>query len=111
MAWKLRFVLLLGCILGLYPLYAETVVKGKITDEEGNPLYQVSVIEAGTGNGVLSDTNGIYQIVVPSDRKTFIKATSVGYEPGVFTVKNDRGATVQLDILLPRLYSFITTVV
>jgi hypothetical protein len=110
MAWKLRFVLLLGCILGLYPLYAQTVVKGKITDEEGNPLYQVSVIEAGTGNGVLSDTNGIYQIVVPSDRKTFIKATSVGYEPGGFTVKKESGSTIQMDILLPRLTSIITTV-
>ena len=45
-----KVYLLLICILGLYGLMAQSV-NGTVTDENGDPLFGVNVIEKNTFNG------------------------------------------------------------
>lgn len=89
---------------GTFYASAQTaVLTGKITDEINTPLYQVSVTEIGTDNGVLTDTNGVYTITIPSDKRTGIRASSLGYEYESFSVKVANGSTFNRDVSLQRL--------
>jgi TonB-linked SusC/RagA family outer membrane protein len=45
----------------------QKTVTGTVTDEAGTPLPGVSIIEAGTSNGVTSDFDGNYSIEVDAD--------------------------------------------
>lgn len=55
------------------------VVQGVVKDSDGAPLIGVSVVEAGTTNGVNTDLKGQYRIQVKYDSK--LRFTYVGYEP------------------------------
>lgn len=47
-------------------------INGKVTDEDGNPLPGVNVMVRGTTIGVVTDINGKFTIIVPSDGKQFV---------------------------------------
>jgi hypothetical protein len=44
---------------------ADRPVKGKITDDKGNPIAAVSVTIKGTKKGVITNQNGDFEINVP----------------------------------------------
>ncbi len=90
---KQTFRFLTGCILlfvtGLLlpepaPAQERLVVEGTVKDNAGDPLIGVSVIEAGTTNGVNTDLNGKFRIQVPLHSK--LRFSYVGYEPQEITV-------------------------
>lgn len=58
--WTL--VLLLG---GGGTAFAQSTVRGTVTDEQGNPLVGVTVVVANTTTGTTTDTKGAYEIAVP----------------------------------------------
>jgi TonB-linked SusC/RagA family outer membrane protein len=63
----LLLVLLIGAYgSSLTNLFAQTNqrISGKITDDSGNPLSGVSVLQKGTNQGTSSDTSGVYSIAV-----------------------------------------------
>ncbi|NLR57814.1 SusC/RagA family TonB-linked outer membrane protein [Chitinophaga polysaccharea] len=45
---------------------AEQIVKGKVTDEKGNPAPGVSIREKGTNNGTVTDAEGNFSLKVAS---------------------------------------------
>lgn len=49
------------------PEPVNTVIKGQVTDEKGQPLNGVSVTVKGSTTGTVSDANGNYSISVPED--------------------------------------------
>jgi TonB-linked SusC/RagA family outer membrane protein len=49
---------------------ADFIVKGKVTDEKGNPLAGAAVSDDGSGRGVQTDFNGEYQIIAVSGQTT-----------------------------------------
>ena len=51
-------------LMGGATLFAQPVVKGKVTDASGQPLIGVTVIVSGTSNGTMTDENGNYNISV-----------------------------------------------
>lgn len=55
------------------------LVTGKIADEEGKPLQNVSVLLKGTGKGTASGVDGGFSIEVPEKGGTLV-FSSVGYE-------------------------------
>ncbi|WP_181358441.1 TonB-dependent receptor [Taibaiella chishuiensis] len=86
-------------------------VTGTVTDEYGRALYQVSVIQSGTDNGVLTDTAGVYTLTIPSGKKTPMRASSLGYENEPFSVPaQSNGNTVTRNITLHTLANVITEV-
>lgn len=71
--------LLFFLILFPYFLFSQTVkVNGVITDSRG-PLPGVNILEKGTTNGVTTDFNGNYELVV-SSAKSIISVTYIGYK-------------------------------
>jgi len=55
------------------------IVKGKVADEEGNPLQNVSVILKTTNKGVSTATDGSFSIQVPENGGTLI-FSYIGFE-------------------------------
>ena len=84
----------------------KVTVSGKVVDETDRPLIAVGVIQKGTTNGVITDTDGNYSITVL--KGTTLVYACIGYttqekivtEGGVFNVK-----------LLPDVISLDETVV
>ena len=60
--------------------YAQRTITGKVTDEKGNPLPNVSVMIKGTTSGTVSRNDGTYSLSVPSTAKTLV-FTSVDMTP------------------------------
>ncbi|MCG8476396.1 MAG: SusC/RagA family TonB-linked outer membrane protein [Cytophagales bacterium] len=50
----------------------EIIVKGKVVDQDGEPLPIVNVIIQGTQDGVTTDIDGNYEITVPSSETVLV---------------------------------------
>jgi iron complex outermembrane receptor protein len=68
-------------------------VTGVIRDAQGEPLIGVSVVEAGTQNGVVTDVNGRYTLNVKRGAK--LNVSYVGFEPQ--TINAGESITLQED--------------
>ena len=60
-------------------------VNGRITDAGGNSLTGVNIMEKGTNNGVISDQNGNYAIMVTSPN-SILSFSFIGYTTQEITV-------------------------
>ncbi len=60
-------------------LWAQKQVTGTVTDENGEPLAGVNIIEKGTNNGTTSDFSGTYQISV--DENAILLFSYTGFTP------------------------------
>ncbi len=112
MYWNIRLLLFLGCMGSVFFGIAQTAtVTGTVTDEYGNTLHQVSVIQSGTDNGALTDSTGVYTLTIPSGKKTLLRASSLGYENEPFSVPaQSNGNTVTRNITLHTLASVIAEI-
>ena len=76
-------------------MLAQNKVSGTVLDATGEPLIGVSVLEAGTNNGVITDFNGDFSITVkPSAKLTF---SYVGYLSQTIPAKNGMKVTLEED--------------
>ncbi|WP_202183001.1 SusC/RagA family TonB-linked outer membrane protein [Chitinophaga solisilvae] len=67
-------------------------VKGKVTDEAGNPLIGVTVLVKGTTNGAKTDADGRFSLEVPEG--AVVEFTYVGYE--AHQLKAKEGVTLNI---------------
>lgn len=58
--------------------FQQNIVKGTVTDEQGNSLTGVTIVVKGTTRGTLSDVNGNYIIEV-EDPKSILVFSFIGY--------------------------------
>ena len=83
-----KYLLLWGLLLSCIPtLLAQEaiIVRGHVTDTQGNPLLGVSIVLEGTTKGASTNEKGLYEIHrVPVGKQTFV-FSSMGYQ----TVKRD----------------------
>ena len=70
------------------------IVKGKVTDEKGNPLAGASIIIKGKG-GAQTNENGEFTINVPADVVS-LQISYIGYENVTVNVKNKTYVSVTL---------------
>ena len=56
-----------------------TMVRGKILNENGRPMIGATVIQKGSDNGVSTDANGEYALLVPAGRSTTLAYDYAGY--------------------------------
>lgn len=73
----------------------ELPVFGKITDESGNALSGVSIIEKGTSNGVVTKEDGSFTIRV-KDGNAVLVISHLGYLPQEISVENNTVLTIVL---------------
>ena len=68
---KKFFLALLGTVTAL-SLSAQTVVKGVVTDENGEPLIGAGVLVQGTSVGTITGLDGDYQLTVPANAENLV---------------------------------------
>lgn len=83
---KGSFLLLIALWLCHIQGYAQSVVKGKVTDESGNGLPGANVVVKGSGGGTITDVNGGYSVEAASDAT--LTFSYVGYVTEEVTVNN-----------------------
>ncbi|TXD82509.1 TonB-dependent receptor [Subsaximicrobium wynnwilliamsii] len=72
----LKTMMLLCCAL----TFAQTTVKGKVTDNTGQPLPGANIIVVGTSSGTISDFDGNYTLTINQQPPFSIQVSSVGFE-------------------------------
>src|ERR1044072_3096226 len=72
--------LFLACLLVLvhHAIFAQHLVKGKVTDNNGSPVPGVSVFEKGTSTGTSTNADGSYQLQV-SNQSAVLVFRTLGY--------------------------------
>lgn len=60
------------------PQVKKQIVKGKVTDPEGNPLPGVAIFIKGTSVGGTTDVNGKYELILPEMKNTVLVYTFIG---------------------------------
>lgn len=82
----------------LMPLFASAqniTVKGRVTDATGQSVIGATVMQQGTGNGVITDIDGNYSISVPSSAT--LVYSSIGYVNKSVAVSGKTAIDVVLD--------------
>lgn len=77
------------------PYWADREVKGRIMDDKGAPLANVTVLVKGTTIGASSLEDGTFSVHVP-DGKTTLVISSVGYQTQEVDIKNTSSVSVTL---------------
>ena len=91
-----RLLLLLVLLFTIHFTYAQrATVTGKVTDEKGAPLPNVSVLVKGTSNGVTTGVDGNYSIAVPNKEAVLI-FSFVGLRTQEITVGDNTALNVQM---------------
>lgn len=94
---RTRYVLLLYFLLlqAGVTLAQGISVKGKVTDENGQPLPGVTILLKGTSNGVTTNTEGDYALNLPNGNGTLV-VSFIGYTPQEIPVNNRTTIAVRL---------------
>ena len=66
------FLLLWGVVFFAAQAMAQRTISGKVTDEKGAPLQNVSVIATGTTTGTVTKADGTYSLIVPAKAKVLV---------------------------------------
>jgi iron complex outermembrane receptor protein len=90
-----QFFIHLFILLASYSVSAQVNVSGKITDQSGQGLPGVTVVERGTSSGTVSDRSGNYSLKV-SGSGAMVVFKYTGYA----TLEKQAGQTGQLDVTL-----------
>lgn len=72
----------LVAIISMQSLSAQNFsVKGKVISEEGNePLIGVAIVQEGSGNGVITDIDGNYNIEIKGAEQATLTFSYVGMQ-------------------------------
>ena len=76
-------------------MMAQNKVSGTVLDANGEPLIGVSVLEAGTNNGAVTDINGKFSLSVKSGARLAI--SYVGYTAQTLAARDGMTVTLQED--------------
>jgi len=79
---------------------ATVVVRGRILNENGQPLVGATVLQKGTSRGVSTDAQGNYLLRVPAGRAATLQYGYAGYSEDEIQVK---GGSVENMTLLPNM--------
>lgn len=85
----------------LCSLFAQqSIIKGKVTDEENKPLAFVNVFIEGAFDGNMSGEDGKYVFTTKMKGKITVVASMVGYEKFAQSIELKGKETIELDIFL-----------
>lgn len=94
------FILIVCFFFGTTTAFAQGTVKGKVTDQNGNPLFAANVILVGTNYGAATGAEGLYSIQgVPAGSYT-LKISIIGFAAQEYSITVADGATVEQNAAL-----------
>ena len=94
-----RLLPLLLCMLFSIPVVFgqnQVAVKGTIVDQEGQPVIGAGIMVKGTTNGVTTDLDGNFSIVVPAG--SILEISSIGYATQEVTAAPMLNITMREDV-------------
>ena len=101
-----RFVIVMLAVLTLgLQAFAQNVVSGKVTDDQGEPLVGVGIQIKGTSSGTMTDLDGNYSLVVNPN------ATLVFSYIGFLTQEVPVGTRKSVNVALPQDHMMLDDVV
>ena len=74
----------------------EYFLKGKVTDEKGNPIALASISDPARKEIILTDTTGNF-LLKSQDSNTTLIASAAGYASKNFTLKKDEQRTIEMN--------------
>src|SRR5258705_13016099 len=92
MLMRKLFLLLWGVVFFAAQALAQRTISGKVTNDKGAPLQNVSVMVRGTTTGTVTKADGTYSLTVPANAKALV-FSSVDMSPvelaiGTLTIIN-----------------------
>ncbi len=95
-----KFSLLAILLLMSSSLFAQSLLKGKVTDQSGQPIVGATVLIHQNQSGTITQADGSYQITLPSNLKSLsVEFSFIGFRPKLQTLSPAEGENV-LDISL-----------
>ena len=76
--------------------FAQKIIKGKVTDENGSPIVGVSVIEKTSKKGTQTDQQGNFSITVPPSAKALV-FSSIGIKSSTENITGKETVNVTLE--------------
>jgi len=89
-------------ILVNFALLSAQTLKGRITNQSGEPVQYSTVYIQELKQGTTSNTKGDYEIRLPAGEYSVIYQ-SLGYQPVFYNITLSAGVTVK-DVILPMQY-------
>ena len=89
------YLLLLGVVFFATQALAQRTITGKVTDEKGNALPNVSVVVKGTTAGTSTKSDGTFSLVLPANAKLLV-VSSVDMIAQELTIGSQSNFTVAL---------------
>ena len=89
---KLFLLLIAICAISL-GMSAQQVVRGQVTDANGEPLIGATIQPIGGGNGAATDVNGEFSLNLPYNVKT-LKVSYVGYNTQELPIQPNMAITL-----------------
>lgn len=77
-------------------------ITGIVKSDDGSPLPGASIVEKGTSNGTVTDTDGVYKLTVSSSDAVIV-VSFIGMTPKEVTVGNQSSINVQMEADLTTL--------
>jgi TonB-linked SusC/RagA family outer membrane protein len=82
-------------------------IHGRVVNQQGEPLQNVSVLIAGTQIGTTTNADGRFSLTAPDDRNVVLEVSSVGYQ----TKKVNIGKLTEVNVVLELEVSGLSDVV
>src|SRR5688500_13616169 len=92
---SLSFAILLLMLYSVPTLAQNVSVSGTITDDTGQALPGVSILEKGTANGTTSDVDGNYSISVSSGSSSLV-FSFIGFQSQEIAIDNQSRINISL---------------
>ena len=90
-----KITILLVSLFAFMQLHGQNMLKGKVTDSSGSPLFGASVYEKGTTNGTSTDFDGNYSLKYTNEN-SIIVFSMIGYAK----TEEKAGSQTELNITL-----------
>lgn len=81
---------------------AQSKILGKITDEEGNPVFLANVAVKGENIGTMTNAGGMYDLTVPAEEDLEVVISCVGFKSQTLVVVLTPGELKNLNIELEK---------
>ncbi len=82
-------------------------IHGRIVNQRGEPLQNVSVVIAGTKNGITTNSDGFFTITAPDNKNIELEISSIGFISKIVKV----GKQTEINVTLEEEISGLTDVV
>jgi outer membrane receptor protein involved in Fe transport len=104
----MRTALLLSMLLMAMGAYAQTTVRGNVSDESGNPIPAANVVVVGTTAGTTADFDGNFVLQTSATPPFELRISAIGYSTSTVEVTSNNQT---LSITLSEAQTFLEEVV